>query len=143
MKVNFLALEFNSIVAKLTSTFDWDCVLIGLTGGIEPHFGRNVWHSSGHLHMWYPLQKSPSTEWEERIDRIFDKAVSELDENKRKVLYDEWQEIVSEELPLIYTVLPEVIFAVRDRFGNLYPTPYGGPFHNIEEIFIRTKELKN
>jgi len=137
MKVNFLALEFNSLVTKLVSTFDWDCVLVGLTGGIEPHFGKNVWHSSGHLHMWYPLQKHPFTEWEKRIDRIFDIAVSEFDEDRRKILYDEWQEIISKELPLIYTVLPEVIFAVRNRFENLYPTSYGGAFWNIEEIFIK------
>ncbi len=140
IKVNFLALEFNSIVEKLVSTFDWDCILIGLTGGIEPHFGKNVWHSSGHLHMWYPLQKTPITKWEERIDKIFDEAVSELDEFRRKSLYDEWQMIVSENLPLIYTVLSEVMFAVRDRFGNLYPTPFGGAFHNIEEIFIQKKD---
>ena len=42
MKVTFLPLEFNILVAKLVSTFDWDAIVIGLTGGIEPHFGKNV-----------------------------------------------------------------------------------------------------
>jgi peptide/nickel transport system substrate-binding protein len=137
MKVNFTPLEFNNLVTKLSSNYQWDAIIIGLTGGIEPHFGRNVWHSSGHLHIWYPLQKEPSTAWERRIDEIFDQAVQEMDAAKRKTLYDEWQRIVSEQLPVIYTVLPASLHAVRNKFGNLYPTAYGGAFHNIEEIFVK------
>lgn len=138
-KVHFMPLEFNNLVVKLDSTYDWDAILIGLTGGIEPHFGNNVWQSSGHLHMWYPCQKFPVTAWEKRIDEIFNQAVQELDNEKRKKLYDEWQEIVAENVPFIYTVLPATLFAVRNKFGNLYPTPFGGAFHNIEEIFIKDK----
>jgi peptide/nickel transport system substrate-binding protein len=140
MVVHFTQLEFNNLVTKLTSTYDWDAIIIGLTGGIEPHFGKNVWHSSGHLHMWYPNQPTPATSWEEEIDRIFNLGVQELDRHKRKSLYDEWQLIVSKKLPLIYTVLPASIYAVRNRFGNLYPTSYGGVFHNIEHIYIEEAE---
>ncbi|HRZ39868.1 MAG TPA: ABC transporter substrate-binding protein, partial [Candidatus Omnitrophota bacterium] len=142
MKVNFLGVEFNALIQKLNATYDWDAILLGLTGGVEPHFGRNVWHSSGQLHVWSPMQSEPATDWEARVDRIFDAAVQELDEDKRKILYDEWQRIVSEELPLIYTILGGNIFAVRDRFGNLRPTAYGGAFHNIEEIYIKTHDTR-
>jgi len=86
--------------------------------------------------MWYPGQETPATEWEERIDEIFAAGVQELDEYKRKILYDEWQEIVSEELPFIYTILGSNIFAVRNKFGNLKPSSYAGAFHNIEEIYL-------
>ena len=140
IKVNFLPLEFNNLVTKLDSTYDWDTIIIGLTGGIEPHFGKNVWHSSGHLHMWHPKQSQPQTEWEKRVDVIFDQAVQILDRNLRKALYDEWQEIISEELPVIHTVISASIFAVRNKFGNLYPTSFGGAFHNIEEIFVKSRE---
>ena len=136
-KVHFMQLEFNNLVTKLNSTYDWDAVILGLTGGIEPHFGNNVWQSSGHLHMWYPRQEKPATSWEKRIDDIFNMAVQELNKDKRKKLYDEWQEIVAENVPFIYTVLPESLFCVRNKFGNLYPTSYGGAFHNLEEIFIK------
>jgi len=139
MAVNFLQVEFNTLVSKLNSTFDWDAVVLGLTGGIEPHFGRNVWHSSGQLHMWYPRQGQPATDWEARIDAIFDAGVQELDRSQRKVLYDEWQAIVARELPFIYTVLERNIFAVRNKFGNLRPNSYGGAFHNLEEIYIIEK----
>lgn len=137
IKVHFLPLEFNNLVSKLLHTYDWEAILIGLTGGIEPHFGSNVWLSSGHLHMWWPKQKKPATDWEERIDEIFNQAVQVIDERKRKKLYDEWQVIVAEKQPLIYTTLPAVMFALRNRLGNLKPTAYGGAFHNIEEIYIK------
>jgi len=135
-KVHFTQLEFNNLVTKLDSTYEWDAIILGLTGGIEPHFGKNVWHSSGHLHMWYPRQKEPHTAWEAGIDEIFNKGVQELDRVKRKKLYDEWQRIVAENLPLIYTVLPARLFAIRNRFGNLYPTAFGRGFHNLEEIYV-------
>ncbi len=136
MNVNFQALEFNTLVSKLTDSYDFDAVILGLTGGIEPHFGKNVWMSSGQLHMWNPIQETPQTEWEARIDEIFNLGVQELDEAKRKLLYDEHQFIVSERLPLIYTALSSNLYAVRNRFGNLHPTSYGGAFHNIEEIYV-------
>lgn len=136
-EVSFVPLAFNQIGSKLDATYDWDAIILGLTGGIEPHFGNNVWQSGGQLHMWYPRQKSPVTSWEREINDIFDKAVQELDKNRRKQYYDRWQEIVAEEVPLIYTVLPASIFAVRKKLVNLNPTPYGGPFHNLEEIYIK------
>ncbi|MGD9580225.1 MAG: ABC transporter substrate-binding protein [Vampirovibrionia bacterium] len=53
MKINFKPLAFNALVAKLTSSLDWDAVIIGLTGSpLEPHTGRNVWSSQGALHMF-------------------------------------------------------------------------------------------
>lgn len=136
-KVNLVPVEFSTLVNKLMSSFDWDMVMIGLTGGVEPHFGQNVWHSSGGLHLWNPRQNTPATDWEKRIDEIFDQGAQELDENKRKALYDEFQRIVAEKLPVIYTVLNMDMYAVRNKFGNLKPTVHGGAFHNIEEIYIK------
>ena len=41
IKVNYRPLEFTTLVEKLDSSFDWDCVLIGFTGGVEPNNGAN------------------------------------------------------------------------------------------------------
>lgn len=141
MKINFQAVEFNTLVSKLTSTYQWDAIVLGLTGGVEPHFGQNVWHSSGQLHMWHPKQESPATDWEKRIDDLFSQGVQELDEDKRKKIYDEYQLIVSQQVPVIYTVLSANIAAVRNKFGNLKPSNFGGIFHNFEEIYIK-KEFR-
>ena len=136
MKVNVKTLEFNTLVNKLMSSYDWDTIILGLTGGVEPHFGNNVWQSSGQLHLWNPKQAKPATAWEARLDEIFNEGVQELDEAKRKILYDEYQVIAAQQLPVIYTVLEANLFAVRQKFGNLKPSALAGVFHNLEEIYV-------
>lgn len=136
LKAHFLALEFNSLVSRLVATGEWDAVMLGLTGSEDPHFGANVWRSSGALHFWNrgATELSP---WETRVDELFDLGVRTIDPAARKAVYGEWQEIAARELPMIYLILPKVVFAVRDRFDNLKPSALAGILHNIEEIKIR------
>lgn len=137
LDVNLKIVEFNTLVTKLTASFDWEAIVLGFGGTIDPHFGKNVWVSDGHLHVWYPRQESPATQWEKRIDDIFNEAVQELDEKKRIALYHEFQHLAAEQVPLIYTILGSKVIAVRNRLGNVKPTPIGGVLHNIEEIYIK------
>ena len=62
-------------------------------------------------------------------------ALSELNDTKRKALYDEWQRIAADKLPLIYTVLPERILCMSKHFKNINPCLNGGLLHNIEYIY--------
>ena len=41
-KVHFTPLEFNNLVSKLLENYEWDMMMIGLGGDIEPHFASNV-----------------------------------------------------------------------------------------------------
>jgi peptide/nickel transport system substrate-binding protein len=125
VKVTPSPVEFNAIVTRLESTFDWECVQIGFTGGPEPHTGKAIWTSPGPLHVWNPRQKTPATPWESEIDEIFSKAAQEIDPAKRKALYDRWQEIATNELPLILLVTPDSLAAVRNRVQNTRPTALG------------------
>ncbi|MGB9677298.1 MAG: ABC transporter substrate-binding protein [Candidatus Ratteibacteria bacterium] len=136
MKVNLIPVEFNTLVNKLTISKDWEGVIIGLTGGIEPHGGKNVWHSRGQLHFWNYGNKR-DYEWEKEIDHLFEMGTKYLKPEERKKIYDRWQEVVSDHLPLIYTANSNVIYAVKNKFENLKITVYGGILHNIEEIKIK------
>ena len=136
IKVHLQHLEFSALTDRIDNPpYAWDAALLALTGNVEPHFGKNVWQSSGYLHMWFPGQKTPSTLWEARIDSIFAAGCSELDESKRKALYDQWQRIAADQLPFIYTVLPEQIFCISNNFRNVNPSVTGGLLHNIEWIY--------
>lgn len=137
IKVNFVPIQFNTMVTKLDATFDWDAIIIGLTGGVEAHNGRNVWHSSGQLHMWNPRQTKPITTWEAEIDRLFEEGATELDKEKRKMIYYRWQEIVADELPVIYTVTPVALYAVRNKFGGIKSTALAGVIPHIEEVYLK------
>ena len=74
--------------------------------------------------------------FEKELDNIFDEASLEIDFNKRKKLYDKYQEIIYNERPFIYLYSPLNIVAVRNRVKNLYPTSLGGVLHNLDEIYI-------
>lgn len=117
--------------------FNWEGLLLGFTGSPDPHDGRNVWQSSGNMHQWNPYQDKPATKWEAEIDEIFRKGAQELDPAKRKELYDRFQVIVAEELPLIHTVVPERLSALRNRFGNVKPGSLGLAW-NIEEWYDKS-----
>ena len=124
LNVDFQLIEFGDLVGQLTATYDWEAMVIGLTGGTEPHGGITVWHSSENLHLWNPNQPEPATEWEAEIDELYITGSQELDRAKRIGHYLRAQEIVAENVPLIYTTLSERLSAVRNVFGNLTPTLY-------------------
>jgi len=125
MKVNFRPLEFNSIVEKLMSNFQWDAILISLTGGPEPHSGANVHRSSGQLHFWNPKQTKPGTKWEAKIDSLIEAGASEMNLDKRKAIYHQMQEIYHDELPMILTVRQEEFSAYKNKLKNYDPTIWG------------------
>jgi peptide/nickel transport system substrate-binding protein len=127
LKVNYKPLEFNTLVEKLDSNFEWDAILIGLTGGLEPHWGSTFYKSSGHLHMWNPRQAKPETAWEAEIDRLIDLGARELDPKKRPQYYKRIQEILHEELPVILTARESVFVAHKNRVLGYNPTIWGTP----------------
>lgn len=141
MKVNFKPVEFNTLVNKLVNTYDWDMVIMGLTGSpLEPNGGKNVWMSNGTLHMFNQrpagYSKDDRFSWEKQIDELFTKGALATDFKSRKKYYDEYQKIAYDEKPFIYIYSPLVISAIRTKFKNLYPSMLGGLTHNIEEIYI-------
>ena len=141
MKVNFKPIEFNSLVNKLMATLDWDMVIMGFTGSpLEPNGGKNVWLSDGTLHIFNQrLERDLNSKrypFENRIDYLYTQGALQTKFEDRKKYYDEYQEIVYDEKPLIYIYSPLIISAMRDRFKNVYPTSLGGVTHNIEEIYI-------
>ena len=125
LNVEFRLLEFGELVGQLTATYEWEAMVIGLTGGTDPYSGIVVWHSSEALHLWYPFQPEPATTWEAEIDDLYIRGSQELDHEIRLTHYHRAQEIVAENLPLIYTTHAERIAAVRNVFGNSTPTLYG------------------
>lgn len=125
LKVNYRPQTFQSLVERLSVTFDWDVVLMGFTGSIEPNNGANLLRSSGNLHLWNPGQETPATPWEAEIDRLLDAGASSLDVEKRRAAYFEIQAILHRELPLIETVRQKVAVAYSDALENFRPTVWG------------------
>ncbi|MEO0940017.1 MAG: ABC transporter substrate-binding protein [Cyanobacteria bacterium J06642_12] len=142
--VDVSLIDFGILDQKLTTTFDWEAVMLSLGGGgTEPNSGANVWRSTGNLHLWNPtgrngqaLEGREVTDWERELDAIFSQGTKELEFDRRKELYDRFQIIVQEQLPLIGTVNPLSLVAVRDRVLGADPRPILGELWNLEELQV-------
>ncbi len=125
IKADYKLIEFGDLVDQLVSSYDWETMVVGFGGGTDPYGGIGFWHSSEDLHVWYPNQPQPATEWEAEIDELYVTGSQELDHDKRVALYHRAQEIAAENVPVIYTTHSERLTAVRNVFGNTTPTLYG------------------
>ncbi len=144
IKVDFQPIAFNVLVDKLTNSLDWECNLLGLTGGNEPNGGANVWFPDGNLHMFNqkpqpgstPIEGRKVSAWEKKIGELYIEGARELDEEKRKEIYRETQSLTEEYLPFIYLVNSLSLGAVRDRIQVIEYSALGGAFWNVEELRI-------
>jgi peptide/nickel transport system substrate-binding protein len=123
IKVNIRVLDFQKLVELLFNTFDWDSMLMGLSGSnIFPSQGSNVWPSSTNLHLWNPDQETPATDWEARIDYLYNEGKFTIDNNKAQEIWDEFQSILLEQCPLIYLMRSRGFWAINNRWDltNVY-----------------------
>ncbi len=142
IQVDFTPIAFNVLVDRLTNSLDWECFLLGLTGGNEPNGGANVWFPDGNLHMFNQkpqagrdaIEGRTVADWEERIGELYVQAARELDGAERQRIYAETQRIAEEYVPFIYLVNPLSLGAVRDRVQGVKYSALGGPFWNLEAL---------
>ena len=141
MNAIFQPIEFNTLITKIDDTYEYECILLGLAPGSvnDPVDSMNVLKSDGFTHEWFPRQKTPSTPWEARIDQLMDLQSRTLDYNERKKYYDEVQEIIGEQQPVIFTVTPTYYAAIRSNIRNVRPTPltYYRASWNAEELYFK------
>lgn len=126
IEINFNPKDFNSLVTQLVATYDWDMILIGLTGSVDPISGQNVYPSSGNLHMIEPNQTAPRRDWEAAVDAAWDEANLTTNEAQRKSGFEKIQRIWIEEVPWVYTFNAATLGAIKNEFGNYFPQPING-----------------
>jgi len=132
-------IAFQQLNNILQSTFDFDALVLGWSANPPPGPGStsNILLSSALNHACFPLQVSPSTEWEARIDQLVQQITSTIDKEERRRLYAEIQRIWSEQLPEINLVCQREAVAYKNRFGNLHPTSFPPRVTwNVEEIYV-------
>ena len=150
IKANLQVLNFNTVLQKLLSSRDWECYVgaFGVRGAdFEPNLLSLFWLSNGSFHQ-FNLGSKPGesrmknwqvSDWEKKIDRLFIAAYQTVDEDKRREIYGEFQQIVSEQLPVFFLVNSLTLQAVRNHIDNLKISALSGAFWNIYELKIKDK----
>lgn len=143
IQVDFTPIDFNTLVSKLKDSLDWECHLIGFTGGIEPHGGSTIWSTEGRLHAFNQNRQDPPifgrevTNWEKEISQLYIKGAQEFDEAKRKKIYQRTQTLAQENLPFIYLVNQFSMAAVRNDIQTIEYSSIGGTYWNLHELKIK------
>jgi len=143
IKLIYQPIEFNALIDKIQRSYDFDCFLLSMAPSandpLDPSSSLNVFRSDGFTHQWFPRQNKPSTEWEARIDELMDANLKTLDFSERKKAFDEVQEILSDQVPFVYTVSPLSYAAYNSKLGNVRPTVlhYYRVTWNIEELYFK------
>ena len=144
IQVDFNPLAFGTLLDKLSNQLDWECYLLGFTGGIEPNGGANVWLPEGRSHRFNqaaqpgqpPIQGRVVSDWEAEIGRLYVEGARTLDEAERRAIYAASQRLTQDYLPFIYLVNPLSLGAVRDRVENVKFSALGGALWNLYELEV-------
>lgn len=138
IQVNVVTLDFPSLIERMTQSYDYEAIILGLTNvDLDPDGEMNVWLSSAENHQWNPQQKTPETAWEAEIDRLMRLQASSSDPKKRKAAFDRVQEIVVEEQPFIFLINKNALSAVSPRVHGAAPVILSPQtFWNAERLTV-------
>ncbi len=106
-------IQFQQLVTQLTNQRTFDLFLLGFSLSIDPDQSQ-IWGSAsaapgGFNGMPY---KNPE------VDRLFDDAVSTLDQNKRKEIYNKIQDIFNDDAVAPILTYPKSRWALNKRVQN-------------------------
>jgi peptide/nickel transport system substrate-binding protein len=138
IKVNLVPLDFNSLLERITQSYNYEACLLGnVNGDLDPSSQMAMWLSSGEDHIWNPKQKAPATAWEAEIDKAMRAQASSANQNKRKAAWDKVQKIEWEQEPLIYLVNKDSLVAIGPAVKNAQPSAFRPQaYWNVEQLAL-------
>lgn len=139
IRINFVPLEFNTLITRLRADYRYEAILLGLATSTppDPALSGNVYRSNGITHNWNPRQKTPSTPAEAEMDRLMNQLTQEADPAKRKEFFDKVQEIMGDQQFSQYIVNRKLYIGVRNTVRNLKPSVIRQhATWNIQELWV-------
>jgi peptide/nickel transport system substrate-binding protein len=144
MQVHVVPLEFQSLMARVFDSFDYEASILGLqSGDADPNPEINVWTSGGGAHVWAPAETHPLTPWQAELDRLMLLQTTILDYKERKQAYDRVQEIIAQYEPVICLVSPNVLVGAKDSFAGVKPAVLRRHMlWNVEQLYWQPASQK-
>jgi peptide/nickel transport system substrate-binding protein len=144
IQLNIVPLDFPALLERIGRTGNYEAALLGqVNEDFDPIGTVNVWLSHAPQHMWNPNQKQPATPWEAEIDKLIGVQASTADRKKRKAAFDKVQQIMWDEVPVLYLANRNALVAVSPRLRNVQPAVLNPHvFWNAESLYL-SPELKH
>jgi len=145
VRVNFVPLEFNTLITRLRSDYRYEAILLGLASSTPPEaaLSGNVYRSNGITHNWYPRQDKPDTPGEAEIDKLMNQLIAEREPAQRKVYFDRIQEIMGDQQYCQYIVNRKLFVGMRNHVRNARPSVIRQHVTwNIQEIWVDKADAK-
>ncbi|HSB76027.1 MAG TPA: ABC transporter substrate-binding protein, partial [Terriglobales bacterium] len=139
IQVSVVPLEFRALLQRVFQNYNYDATVLGLGGGdADPNAEMNVWVSNGSTHLWHLGEAKPATAWEADIDRLMNQQMVTLKYQRRKRLYDQVQQIIAANLPMVFLATPDVLVAAKPVVGNFHPAVLEPTtLWNVDQLFLR------
>jgi peptide/nickel transport system substrate-binding protein len=149
IQVDFTPIANNALFEKLLNSLEWEAVLLGITFGFEPNDLISIWIPDGKLHFFNqkpspgqtPISGREVTDWEENIGKLHIAATGEFNEDKRKTIYAQAQQITQEYLPFICLANSLSMVAVRNHITGVNYSVVWGSFWNIYDWKITNNDI--
>jgi peptide/nickel transport system substrate-binding protein len=107
---------------------NFDALLLAFGDQPDPELRRPIWQPGGALYYWHRATQpaAPGGEpnlvamqpWEREIRDIWETAGGTVSRPQRKALYDRWQTLFAQNLPVIMIAKPMAVGAIHNRYGN-------------------------
>jgi peptide/nickel transport system substrate-binding protein len=137
IKMQVAPIDFGDLRRRVSESYDYDAyLLVWSLSDPDPSAYANYLSASSPTRLWRPKQSKPATAWEARIDDLIATQARDANPDRRRAAFNEVQQILAEQLPLIPIVARHVSVAANQRVGNHRPSALL-PFSlwNAEELF--------
>jgi peptide/nickel transport system substrate-binding protein len=139
MNIRIVPMDFGALVDRALTRLDYEAALMTLADtDADPNTELSVLLSGGQTHIWKLRSFGPQEAWQTQIDRLMRAQMTTLEEPKRKRVFDEVQEIMREQQPVVFLIAPDVLAGASDRVGNFRPAVLSSyTLWNADQIFIQ------
>jgi peptide/nickel transport system substrate-binding protein len=127
IEIEIRIVEWATFLKEFIFPGNFDATILGWSGGPEPD-QYNIWHSS----KTAPRELNFIKYRNQEIDELLEQGRRTFDQDKRKQIYDRFQEVLAEEQPYTFLYVGEALPAVAKRFRGIEPAPAGISYNFIK-----------
>jgi peptide/nickel transport system substrate-binding protein len=120
---------------------DYETVYYGVRAtSTDPAHNGAFWNSNGVMHFWNPMQATPSSNWEARIDELMQQQSTTMDRAERRRLFTQMQQQLADHLPALWFAAAQVTVPISQRVGGATPSVIAPlVLWNAEHLYVSTR----